>query len=451
MNVLEERFHHEIETLQNDYESNIEKIKEEKIQIERMYKEEIEHLKKEHIKSIQEMCDRHSFNIKLLQKEHSETVENISKARECENLAITAVTTLKSDMEQMLHKAGTLITNIKIVHEKLKTKDNKIEKSQEEHLREEKENLKAERQDIGRQKEILEEERRKIVETMQKLELQFVQLTSEIQKQSVQYNEAEERLKKKEQILIKERELFEQKIIWERKHLEILSDTWVKEQERQLKAITQEKEAIATERAKLEVFGRLKCDTNDMAKVELEAAIKAAQDANNRANQERLKWQNKIKELEIQQHQIQEKENELILRAKELENLTQSALTKRDEGMKALKQARQIEDQHKDRLCQLQLQLEALAQRENKIASEKLYLAKERLALRTSQTEKPVKDVTVNIHSTYEDDAAVLSELPISQFVPSYMDIVDPQLIMLKLNLDNQLDVSNKCLETMGI
>lgn len=57
--------------------------------------------------------------------------------------------------------------------------------------------------------------------------------------------------------------------------------------------------------------------------LQLEAAIKAAQSANNRANQERLKWQEKIRELEIQQHQIQGKENELILRAKELENLTQ--------------------------------------------------------------------------------------------------------------------------------
>lgn len=54
----------------------------------------------------------------------------------------------------------------------------------------------------------------------------------------------------------------------------------------------------------------------------------------------------------------------------------QSALTKRDEGIKALKQAHQIDDQHKERLGQLQLQLEALAQRETKIASEKLHLAR---------------------------------------------------------------------------
>ncbi|KAL2724535.1 paramyosin-like isoform X1 [Vespula squamosa] len=448
MDKLEKRFRHEIVTLQNDYELQIEKIKAEKIQIEMAYKEEIENLKKEHVKSIQEICERHSININILQKEHSQTLENISRAKECENLAVTAVTTLKSDMEQMLHKTSILITNIKTVHEKLKEKDEKIDKTKDEYLKLEKEYLEAERQSTERQKSILEEERKEIVESMKKLELQFVQLTSDIQKRSLQYDEAEERLKTKEQTLTKEREIFEQKVIWEHKHLESLKDAWIKEQERQLGLIAQEREAVVTERAKLEVFDRLKCD--DMAKAELEAAIKAAQNANNRANQERLKWQEKIRELEIQQHQIQGKENELILRAKELENLTQSALTKRDEGIKALKQAHQIDNQHKERLGQLQLQLEALAQRETKIASEKLHLARERLALRTSQTEKPVKDMKVNIHSIYEDNPAVLSEFPTSQVIPSYMDIIDPQLIMLKLNLDNQLDITNKCLETMG-
>ncbi|KAI4489207.1 hypothetical protein M0804_004705 [Polistes exclamans] len=433
INKLEKKFRNEIEILQNDYESQIEKIKAEKIQIEMVYKEEIENLKKENVKSIQEICERHTMNINLLQKEHSQTLENISKAKERENLAVTSVTNLKSDIEQMLHKSNILINNIKTVHEKLKDKDEKIDKIKEEYLKSEKEYLEVERQSLERQKGILDEERKEIVESMKKLESKFIQVTSNIQKQSLQYDEAEERLNTKEKTLTRERELFEQKVIWERKHLENLRDAWIKEQERQLGAIAQEREAVITERAKLE------------------AAISAAQNANSRANQERLKWQEKIRELEIQQQQIQDKENELILRAKELENLTQSALKKKDEGIRALKQARQIEDQHKERVGQLQLQLEALAQRETKIASEKLHLARERLALRTAQTEKPVKDLKVNIHSTYEDIPTVLSDIPTSQALPSYMEIIDPQLIMLKLNLDNQLDITNKCLETMGI
>jgi hypothetical protein len=55
----------------------------------------------------------------------------------------------------------------------------------------------------------------------------------------------------------------------------------------------------------------------------LTAAIKAAQDATILANQERLKWQKKIKDLEIQQQTLQEKEFRLLARAQDLESFTQ--------------------------------------------------------------------------------------------------------------------------------
>lgn len=44
--------------------------------------------------------------------------------------------------------------------------------------------------------------------------------------------------------------------------------------------------------------------------------------------------------------------------------------------MQALREAQRIEKQHKDRLNQLQSQLEAVAERENKIAAEKIALAR---------------------------------------------------------------------------
>lgn len=53
------------------------------------------------------------------------------------------------------------------------------------------------------------------------------------------------------------------------------------------------------------------------------AAIKAAQDATILANQERLKWQEKIKDLEMQQQTLQEKEYRLLTRAQDLESFTQ--------------------------------------------------------------------------------------------------------------------------------
>lgn len=51
--------------------------------------------------------------------------------------------------------------------------------------------------------------------------------------------------------------------------------------------------------------------------------MKAAQDAAAAANQERLKWQEKLNELEVQKSALQEKESRLVQKAKELHEFTQ--------------------------------------------------------------------------------------------------------------------------------
>lgn len=55
----------------------------------------------------------------------------------------------------------------------------------------------------------------------------------------------------------------------------------------------------------------------------METAVKIAQEATISANRDKLKWQEKINELNIHKQILQDKENLLILRAKELEYLTQ--------------------------------------------------------------------------------------------------------------------------------
>lgn len=135
------------------------------------------------------------------------------------------------------------------------------------------------------------------------------------------------------------------------------------------------------------------CIKHDELQLQLETAIKTAQDANVSANREKLKWQEKINELNIYKKILQDKENLLILRAKELEYLTQvisknichalilylkpkvnilqSVLTKKEEGMKVLKNAKHLENQNKEKFNQLQIQIQALMEREKKIATER--------------------------------------------------------------------------------
>ena len=118
------------------------------------------------------------------------------------------------------------------------------------------------------------------------------------------------------------------------------------------------------------------------------------------------------------------------MRAKELEHLTLSALTKREEGIKALKDAKHLENQHKEKLGLLQTQFKALIEREKKVATEQYNVANSRLQRErtislTCETEKPERDV--NIPRDFRNE---ILPFPImhstSQITPELINIMDP-------------------------
>lgn len=104
--------------------------------------------------------------------------------------------------------------------------------------------------------------------------------------------------------------------------------------------------------------------------------MKTAQDAVLETNREKQRWQEKCRALDTEKRLLREKEKHLVNRAKELETLTQSALTKREEGLEALKEAKRIEERHKEHLTQLQIQMESLARRQNRKSTEKLLISR---------------------------------------------------------------------------
>lgn len=431
--TLEKRMQQELECLETDYEAKIEKLKNEKMQIETFYKEEIQNLKKEHAQFIEEIYGRHSQNIRLLQKEHFDTIENILKMREVENLAMTTIATHKTDLQDLLQKADFIIENIKSVQEKTDQRDNHSVKLREYYLKNQEEDIEIRNIETKKQQGLLEEERDKIMKVADRLDSHVTQLVLELEKKSTLLNEALETLKRREQFLSHEREVFEEKVQWERNHLQVLKEAWFNEQEKQLRALTKEKEVIAAKRRQYEVLRTIKTSTDDITKAELAAAIKAAQDTTVLANQERFKWQEKAKDLEMQQQNLQEKEYRLVARARDLENFTQIAFVKNEQAIKALKEAHHIENEHR---AKFDAHFNILEQRQHTTA-EKLNLARERLALRT-QMEKLERNTNVNIPYNYTDEKRLSNQQ--LQVTTHFTEIVDPQLVMLKLNLDDQLD-----------
>lgn len=68
----------------------------------------------------------------------------------------------------------------------------------------------------------MKEERDKMMKVADKLDSHVTQLMLELEKKSIMLNETLETLKKREQSLSRERELFEEKVQWEYNHLQVI-------------------------------------------------------------------------------------------------------------------------------------------------------------------------------------------------------------------------------------
>ncbi|XP_076382404.1 fas-binding factor 1 twitchy isoform X2 [Megalopta genalis] len=436
---FEERVRQEIEVLETDYIVKLEKLRNDKIQMENLHKEEIHNLKNEHIKHIQELKELHSQNVSFLQKEYSNIIENICRAKQTEDEVIETIAIRKDDVENMLQNANCIIKTMKENKEKIEFKDIELTGRHENYLKVYEDDIKAQKLDLKNQTDIFKKDHNKFIETVEKFGTQFTQLMEQLQKHATHNNQMQKMLENKTAYLLRERELFEEKIKWERDYLETLKESWTKEQNRQLQLIQQEREAIVAEKAQLQTMNRLKLNSNDIAKVELEAAIQTAQEATACANHAKLKWQEKMNELNAHKQTLHDKENLLVLRAKELEKLTQLALTKKQEGMKALEDAKYLESQHKETLDLLQMQLKAVTGKEKRIASEQYNIIKGQMISVSCETEKPERDT--NVSHSFNNELLPSSVVPsTSQITTELMKIVDPHLTMLKLSFDDNYD-----------
>lgn len=76
---------------------------------------------------------------------------------------------------------------------------------------------------MKKQQELLQQEREKTTKAANRLDSHVAQLVLELEKKSTMFDETLETLKRREQFLSREREVFEEKVQWERNHLQVFN------------------------------------------------------------------------------------------------------------------------------------------------------------------------------------------------------------------------------------
>lgn len=75
--------------------------------------------------------------------------------------------------------------------------------------------------EMKKQQELLQQERDKMMKVVDKLDSHVAQLVHELEKKNTMLNEALETLKRKEEFLSHEREMFDERVQWERNHIQV--------------------------------------------------------------------------------------------------------------------------------------------------------------------------------------------------------------------------------------
>lgn len=89
----------------------------------------------EHAEHIEELNKLHSQHVKIMQKEYSNIIESICRAKQTENEIIETITSRKVDIEDMLEKVNFIIECMKKNTEKIELKDNEVMERRETYLK----------------------------------------------------------------------------------------------------------------------------------------------------------------------------------------------------------------------------------------------------------------------------------------------------------------------------
>lgn len=146
--------------------------------------------------------------------------------------------------------------------------------------------------------------------------------------------------------------------------------------------LTEEKLQLTSEKARIEVSGKLTNDYEiEKIKFEAETAIQVAKELSQKVARERDYLFKQKKDVEDLQRNLSERETELSEKETELEYFMKEAKKKLDQDKTVLTETRMMENIYKERLHELKILQASIANREKKLAEEKVQLSKERLSL----------------------------------------------------------------------
>lgn len=296
-----------------------------KDEFEKKYRE----MENEHDRVVKKLKEIHSQEIDEMRKENKSMIENIRESKMMEFAMVqengSYLETLKSASKYLENASGDIETLRGHMTEKINEMHN--ERQMQLEIREKA--VEQQQKRVERSQELADEEKKRLLELVKTLEVKL---------NAVKQTAAEEDWTLKQKIISletdkiafeREREFYREQHDREQKNFDEMKRIQNADYERRMRQFEEAQSELLIEKAKIETMARVQPASNtESSRVEIEAAIKIAQDAARQADEERERLFENQRRFETKKRELIDKEQALREKEANLDSAINAAKAK---------------------------------------------------------------------------------------------------------------------------
>ncbi|XP_066291483.1 fas-binding factor 1 homolog isoform X2 [Branchiostoma lanceolatum] len=427
----EARLREENEQLVTQHLARLKTAEEEKAQVQAAHHKKLLELQAEKSEELERIKELHRNSIQELQSDHDDQLNRLHRMREQEIEAATSATRHTRSLQSVVQRVEENAKNLGQLSFKLEGHHISGLEERETAARELERQLKLLQERLGHQQEENEKERTRLQDLIGRLEARLTEQGRQLEEERWKVKSEQNRVQALQKSLEEERRYLSQQLAMERESVQRAKNELMEEQKQVMAQCAEERRKLATEWAEFHTAERVAKEraTDQSARsikteAERESTIKSlAQEQATitvklndlRLEEERLKQEKtaldrKRQALDAEAEKMAYLSKQVARKSEEIETVSLEAAQNREEGQRALGEARRVEAEQNKRLSTIESQLQYLRQQEKQIAEERLSLAKDKRDLEQTMGSY----VCVNCRTPVRDNSRGFGQQPIN-------------------------------------
>uniref|UniRef100_A0A182K4N9 Fas-binding factor 1 C-terminal domain-containing protein n=1 Tax=Anopheles christyi TaxID=43041 RepID=A0A182K4N9_9DIPT len=385
LRLMEARLKHDNKQLEEFYQTKITVAEKDKQKLASDHEAKVQTMEDHHRKVIEQLKQGYEESLDQLRQDHRESV---AAMRESKMLEFSIIEGNKSYLQTLKNASGYLENASEDLQHLRDTLQDQIEFTQKEkeiQLKQREKQLEDQQKLLDRTREAAAEENVRLLNLVEMLESKVTEMTKISSEERWEYQQKCIKLEAERQALDKEKQFL--RVCHEREEARIaeLKRSQLDEHTRLMDQAAQERQILLEEKAKLETMAQLAYKSNSIgsgtSRIEIEAALKVAEEAARQADTEKERYLQLQRQLESKRREMQTHESKLCKAKDELEAANDRACQRERNAEAVYRRLRKSEQNMQLRMQLMQQQFRDVSEREDRLAKEKIEFSKDRLEL----------------------------------------------------------------------